>query len=101
MKWNLGEVGQLGAETVSNCVELYGPSVLGFARVVLMVPADIQTPLFSCWFSNIFADADACLKHMSSMDENLPPASTKLTHTRTHKKLQKSFGAQTPPEIVR
>ena len=64
-----------------------------------MVLAEFQMALFSCSFRNRFTKAGACLKNTSSMVENLIPVRTNTKKKK--KKLQKSFGTQTLPEIVR
>ena len=45
----------------------------------------------------MFTDVDACLRNVNSVDENLIPVSTKLTHTE---KVVKPHRTRTLPEVV-
>lgn len=85
------EMGHLGFKTISNCVVFYRFSSHDLEEWCLLTYRCLYSHTH---FSNIFTEADACLKNKSSTDENLTPASTNLIFF-------KKVGTQTLAEIVR
>lgn len=71
------EMGHLGVKTISSRAEFYRFSNHDLGEWCLLTSRCLYSHIH---FSNIFTEADACLKNTSSTDENLIPVSTKLIY---------------------